>query len=183
MKNRGSSVSLLSFLPDKAEGVFESGDKKNWSVTFSIYGLSQQDINDAKSGLDKAVREKYKTDKHHDSYICRFDKYEIAYLKSIESNCPIKMTIDQVNSVIIFEGFQDELLNAKQEFFDALRKIAHTRFCKEEAIIVNEQVQWYFKDLDDKGQPTLTKYPDMINMYLETGYNGDSGRKEVELKR
>ncbi|CAC5406004.1 PARP10_14_15 [Mytilus coruscus] len=38
------------------------------------------------------------------------------------------------------------------------------------------------EDTDDKGLPTLEKYPDMINMYLETAYKGDSGRTEVEFR-
>ncbi|CAG2200250.1 PARP10_14_15 [Mytilus edulis] len=161
--------------------VIKADNKRVWSATFTIYGLSSQDIKDAKKGLDRAVKEKYKTDKHHDSNISKLSDAEIAYMKTIEGNYPIKMTIDQVNSELILEGIQDEVLSAKQEVFDALRKFAHTRFCKEEAVIIKEQVQWYLKDIDS-GVPKLIEYPDLINMYLETAYKGDSGRTEVEFK-
>lgn len=34
----------------------------------------------------------------------------------------------------------------------------------------------------DSGVPKLIEYPDLINMYLETAYKGDSNRTEVEFK-
>ncbi|XP_063432102.1 protein mono-ADP-ribosyltransferase PARP14-like isoform X2 [Mytilus trossulus] len=157
-------------------------DNKKSTVTFAIYGISQRDINNAKEGLKSAVKEKFKTEKIPDRLISEINKHEIDYLKDIESNLPVQMTIDQVNGNVTLYGILDDVMNAKQEVFDALRKFAHTRHCKAEAAIIKEQVQWYFKDLSDKGLPVLTEYPDEINMYLETGYKGESGRKEVEFK-
>ncbi|XP_052099782.1 protein mono-ADP-ribosyltransferase PARP14-like isoform X2 [Mytilus californianus] len=162
--------------------VIKADNKRSWSVTFAIYGISQKDIDNAKEVLKSAVKEKFQTEKIPDRLISEINEHEIAYLKSIESNLPVQMTIDQVNSTVTLYGILDDVMNAKQEVFDALRKFAHTRHCKAEAAIIKEQVQWYFKDLSDKGLPVLTPYPDEINMYLETGYKGESGRKEVEFK-
>ncbi|XP_071171397.1 protein mono-ADP-ribosyltransferase PARP14-like isoform X2 [Mytilus edulis] len=162
--------------------VIKADNKRSWSVTFAIYGISQRDIDNAKEGLKSAVKEKFKTEKIPDRLISEINEHEIAYLKSIESNLPVQMTIDQVNGNITLYGILDDVMNAKQEVFDALRKFTHARHCKAEAAIFKEQVQWYFKDLSDKGLPVLTEYPDEINMYLETGYKGESGRKEVEFK-
>ncbi|XP_071171386.1 protein mono-ADP-ribosyltransferase PARP14-like [Mytilus edulis] len=120
--------------------------------------------------------------KCHDSVLRDITDREIGYLKAIEGNFPIKMTIDQVNCEIILEGIQDEVMNAKQEVFDALRKFAHYRFCKERALIVKEQVQWYLKDTNNIGHPILIEYPDYLNMDLEMAYVGESGLSEVEFK-
>ncbi|XP_076101127.1 uncharacterized protein LOC143070915 [Mytilus galloprovincialis] len=49
--------------------VIKADNKRSWSVTFTIYGLSKQDIDDAKWGLDRAVKEKYITEKQHDRLI------------------------------------------------------------------------------------------------------------------
>lgn len=51
---------------------------------------------------------------------------------------------------IILDGILNEVINAKQEVFDALKKFAHTRRCKANAAIYKEQVQWYFKVKNEK---------------------------------
>lgn len=55
------------------------------------------------------------------------------------------MTVDTVKCDVIIKGLFDEVMNAKQDIFDALRKFNHTRHCQAEAAIIKEQVQWYLK--------------------------------------
>ena len=57
------------------------------------------------------------------------------------------MTIDQVKCDVVMEGVLDDVMNAKQDVYDALRKFSHTRHCKAEAEIIKDQVQWFLKVL------------------------------------
>ncbi|XP_071171378.1 protein mono-ADP-ribosyltransferase PARP14-like isoform X2 [Mytilus edulis] len=152
------------------------------SVSFTIYFQSGNDLSVAKTMLEQAISEKYQTEKQHDSVIANITQNEADYLKAVENRHAVIMTVDTVKCDVIIKGLVDEVMNAKQDIFDALRKFNHTRHCQAEAAIIKEQVQWYLKDVDDKGLPTLDEYPDMINMHLETAYKGDSGRTEVEFK-
>ncbi|VDI77729.1 Hypothetical predicted protein [Mytilus galloprovincialis] len=150
------------------------------SVTFKIYFQSGNDLSVAKTMLDQAISENYKTEKQHDSVIANITQNEADYLKGVENRHAVIMTVDKVNCEVIIKGLVDEVMNAKKDIFDALRKFNHTRHGQAEA-----GCHYHRKssvDIDDKGLPTLEEYPEMINVYLETAYKGDSGRTEVEFK-
>ena len=48
------------------------------SVSFWIYSMSQRETSDAKQQLDKAVLEKYKTEKSHDRLISELKPKEVS---------------------------------------------------------------------------------------------------------
>ena len=47
------------------------------SVSFWIYSMSRRETSDAKEQLDKAVLEKYKTEKSHDRLISELSPNEV----------------------------------------------------------------------------------------------------------
>ena len=48
------------------------------SVSFWIYSMSQRETSDAKQQLDKAVLEKYNTEKFHDRHISELTPKEVS---------------------------------------------------------------------------------------------------------
>ncbi|CAC5406006.1 unnamed protein product [Mytilus coruscus] len=47
---------------------------------------------------------------------------------------------------------------------------------------MNDQVQWFFKEIDQTGKQFLQEYPDLINMHLENAHRGISGRSDVDFE-
>ncbi|VDI16677.1 Hypothetical predicted protein [Mytilus galloprovincialis] len=51
---------------EKAKLEQKSDDKRSWPLKFTIYGLSLQDIDNAKKGLGRVIEGQYKIEEHHD---------------------------------------------------------------------------------------------------------------------
>ncbi|CAG2213601.1 PARP10_14_15 [Mytilus edulis] len=54
---------------EKAKLEQQSDDKRSWPLKFTIYGLSLQDIDNAKKGLDRVIEGQYKTEDHHNKLL------------------------------------------------------------------------------------------------------------------
>ena len=65
-------------LTDKQKQIIKSSNQQMCFVSFWIYSMSQRETNDAKGQLDKAVLEKYKTEKFHDHLISKLTPKEVS---------------------------------------------------------------------------------------------------------
>ena len=65
-------------LTDKQKQIIKSSNQQMCSVSFWIYSMSQRETNDAKGQLDKAVLEKYNTEKLHDRLISELRQKEVS---------------------------------------------------------------------------------------------------------
>ncbi|XP_063432104.1 protein mono-ADP-ribosyltransferase PARP14-like [Mytilus trossulus] len=151
----------------------------NDTVRFLIYG--ERNTHSVKQRLMKAIESEYEKKEMHDSMIKELTANEEAAIHSVKKDFPIKICINKKTSQLVLEGLKSHIIDALNKIHGWLSKFRHRRFCEEEAKIMNDQVQWFFKEIDQHGKQLLTPYPDLINMHLENAHRGTSKRSDVDF--
>ncbi|XP_076101996.1 protein mono-ADP-ribosyltransferase PARP14-like isoform X2 [Mytilus galloprovincialis] len=149
------------------------------TVRFLIYG--ERNTHSVKQRLMKAIESEYEKKEMHDSIIKELTTNEEAAIHSVKKDFPIKICVNKKTSQLVLEGLKSHIIDALNKIHGWLSKFRHRRFCEEEAKIMNDQVQWFFKEIDQHGKQLLTPYPDLINMHLENAHRGTSKRSDVDF--
>ncbi|XP_071171398.1 protein mono-ADP-ribosyltransferase PARP14-like [Mytilus edulis] len=161
--------------------VMQDDPKGTDTVRFFIYG--ETNTHRVKQKLMKAIESEYEKKEMHDSVIKELTANEEAAIHSVKKDHPIKIFINKKTSQLVLEGLKSHIIDALSEIYRWLSKFRHRRWCEEEAKIINEQVQWFIKEIDQQtGKQFLTPYPDLINMHLENAHRGTSGRSDVDFE-
>ena len=71
--------------------------------------------------------------------------FQSAAVLNIKNQFPVKISIDTGKCVIILEGLKTVNIDVINKIHRLLSNFRHRRHCEEEARMMNEQVQWYFK--------------------------------------
>ncbi|XP_052099784.1 protein mono-ADP-ribosyltransferase PARP14-like [Mytilus californianus] len=150
------------------------------TVKFLIYG--ERNTHSVKQMLMKAIESEYEKKEMHDSVIEGLTDNEQAAIHSVKKDLPIKIYIDKQASQIVLEGLKAHIIDALNKIHRWLSKFRHRRHCEVEAKIMNDQVQWFFKEIDQSGKQLLREYPRLINMHLENAHRGISGRSDVDFQ-
>ncbi|XP_041369501.1 uncharacterized protein LOC121383495 [Gigantopelta aegis] len=91
-------------------------------------------------------------------------------LKCLEIDYQVSVTYQQNLGQLHIQGLQQDVHKASDDVQKILREVDCFKLECQKAEILSNQVQWYFIDVDEKGQETLTKYDNDVNGTIGKAY-------------